>query len=118
VLKNTGDLKKLMKQRKKYKRKLSKAKRYNHHYPDRMMVEVGSWWKIGGKQVDAEDHFTKLIDDMDAGIRDIQAYSKKSNLGVAFISFKQRDCVTETLEEIGLVKLNLMADKKTEKLGI
>lgn len=39
-------------------------------------------------------------------------------MGFAFISFKDRGCVTETLEEIDLVKQNLAGDKKSVKLGI
>ena len=42
----------------------------------------------------------------------------KKNLGFAFVSFKEKDCVTDTLEEIDLVKLNLIDDKKTKKLWI
>jgi len=34
----------------------------------------------------------------------IQDESKKTNLGIAFISFKEKDCVSDTLEEIELVK--------------
>lgn len=48
----------------------------------------------------------------------IKQSSKKKNLGIAFISFKERDCVTDTLEEIELVKQNLMNDKKSMKLSI
>lgn len=39
-------------------------------------------------------------------------------MGFAFVSFKEKDCVTDTLEEIDLVKLNLIDDKKTKKLWV
>jgi len=44
--------------------------------------------------------------------------SRKNNLGFAFISFKSKDCVIDTIDEIELVKQNLMSDKKIVKLGI
>lgn len=43
-------------------------------------------------------------------IKQIQSASKKKNLGFALISFKNKDCVYETIDEIDLVKQNLMQD--------
>jgi hypothetical protein len=39
-------------------------------------------------------------------------------MGFAFISFKEKDNVQETLEEIDMVRQNLMSEKRTLKLGI
>jgi len=70
------------------------------------------------QSVDAQFHFQREIETIDAQIREIQASSKKNNLGFAIISFKSKDCVTDTIEEIDLVKQNLMNDKKVMKLGV
>lgn len=39
-------------------------------------------------------------------------------MGLAFISFKVKDCVIETLDEIIHVKQNLMGDRRYDKLNI
>ena len=39
-------------------------------------------------------------------------------MGFAFVSFKERRCVMETLEEIELVKQDLISRGKLDKLGI
>ena len=48
----------------------------------------------------------------------MQARSLNRNIGVAFVSFKERRCVAETLEEIDVVKTNLSREKIASKLGI
>ena len=41
---------------------------------------------------------------IDEKIKNIQNESLLKNLGIAFICFKEKDCVTDTLDEIELVK--------------
>jgi len=59
----------------------------------------------------------QLIKQTDLEIKEIQQNSQKKNMGFAFISFKEKDHVQETLEEIELVRQNLMS-AKTMRLGI
>ena len=59
----------------------------------------------------------ELIKQVDSEIKEIQKESLRKNMGFAFISFKEKDHVQETLEEIELVRQNLMS-KKTIALGI
>lgn len=51
-------------------------------------------------------------------MKSIQENSKKQNLGIAFISFKDRDCVFDTLDEIELVRQNMLNDKQNVRLGL
>jgi hypothetical protein len=118
IFRQIGNISKLIKSRKLQKKILNKAKKYNIKHNDRHMMDIGSTFKCNKQRVDTEKYLTEKIRDIDAQISDIQAQSKKKNLGFAFISFKEKDCVVETLEEIELVKQNLMNDKKTIKLGI
>ena len=54
------------------------------------------------------------LKDTDQEIIKIKQNSLKKNLGIAFICFKEKDCVAETLEEIELVKENLLNDDRTQ----
>ena len=40
------------------------------------------------------------------------------NAGIAFVSFKDKECVTETIDEIDLVKTKLVGKEYYDALGI
>lgn len=40
------------------------------------------------------------------------------NLGIAFISFKDKECVFDTLEEIELVRQKMLDDQANVRLGL
>lgn len=106
--------------RKKALRKLKKVKKANHNNPAgrRELLQVGSKLTFNQRAVDAEAHLTQTVQECDDKIKQIQQECKKQNLGFAFISFKNKDCVLETIDEIELVRQNLMSDQKVLKLGI
>jgi len=45
------------------------------------------------KEVDAEEYFNNRLKEIDDEMKKIQAQSKKKNIGIAFISFKEKSCV-------------------------
>ena len=61
--------------------------------------------------MDAEEYYRERLKEIDAEMKTIQENSKKQNLGIAFISFKDRDCVYDTLEEIELVRQKMLDDR-------
>lgn len=97
------NLKKIVGKRKHVKKKLKKAKKHNLVSTTRETTRVSNGW-FGKKTVDAEIYFQDQIEKLDVEIKQIQSSSKKKNLGFAFISFKNKDCVYETIDEIDLVK--------------
>jgi len=101
----------LISKRKALKKKLNKIRRNKVK-----TIKIGCC--CSAVTVKATEYYKEQIYKVDKEMQEIQAKSKKENLGIAFISFKQRDHVADTLEEIELVKQNLMNDKKTMKLGI
>jgi RNA recognition motif-containing protein len=118
VFRPVHDLKKIVSKRKNTKKKLKKIKKHNTNSKKKRemtTVRIGFMKNI---VVDAETYFTDQMDKLDAEIKKIQHASKKKNLGFAFVSFKSKECVYETIEEIDLVKQNLMRDQKIVKLGI
>jgi len=118
VFRPIENIRKLIKDRKIHKKKLNKAKRHNHHHSSRQSIVIGAALSCRKQSVDAEGHFQERIKAIDQEIGELQARSKKANLGIAFISFKERDCATETLDEMELVKQNLTEDKKASELGV
>ena len=74
------------------------------------MITTGSAWTCDKRQVDAEEHYRERLEKVDQKMKEIQEQSKKRNLGIAFISFKDRDCVYDTLEEIELVRQRMLED--------
>lgn len=97
------NLKKIVSKRKNTKKKLKKVKKNNSFSKTREMIDI----KTGlfkREQVDAETYYLEMIEKLDVEIKMIQHASKKKNLGFAFISFKNKDCVYETIDEIDLVK--------------
>lgn len=106
--------------RKKSLKKLKRVKKANHNNADgtREIVKLGSRLTFSYREVDAENYLGDVIKECDERIKRIQHDSKKKNLGFAFVSFKNKDCVFETIDEIELVRQNLMTDQKVLRLGI
>ena len=44
--------------------------------------------------------------------------SETSNMGIAFVAFKDKDCVWETLDEIDTVKHKLIESQSIRDLGL
>lgn len=82
------------------------------------MVTLGSVWTCNQRQVDAVEHYTRRLEEIDIKIREIQEQAKKMNLGIAFISFKDKECVYETLDEIELVRQRMLDDQANVRLGL
>jgi hypothetical protein len=43
---------------------------------------------------------------------------KNENIGVSFVSFKDKDCVNETIEELDIVKTKLVGKEHYDRLDI
>ena len=62
--------------------------------------------------MDAETYLFNRICAIDQEIMQVKQRNGARNLGLAFISFKEKDCVVETMDEIELVKQKLVKDTK------
>ena len=113
------NLKELNMRRKCMKKKLKKTKKINKkNIDERVEIKLGSYLKCNISSADAESYYQEQLNEIDKEIEKIQHDSKKQNMGFAFVSFKERRCVMETLEEIELVKQDLISRGKLDKLGI
>lgn len=74
-------------------------------------MQIGSFIRCNRADIDAEHYYTEERRKVDNYIKDIQARSQNRNMGIAFVSFKERSCVADTLDEIDLVKSNLSGDR-------
>ncbi len=63
------------------------------------------------KKVDAETYYQEKLDKIEAEWQFLKNRQNKENAGVAFVGFRDKNCVGETLEEINIVKSKLSGER-------
>lgn len=74
------------------------------------MITIGSRFRCNKRAIDAESYYLKKLKSIDKKWEDLKRLAISENIGVAFVSFRGKDCVTETIDEIDIVKTQLGKD--------
>ncbi len=82
------------------------------------MINVGSRLKCNRRTVDAEEYFKKKLDEVELMWEELKKSVNYSNVGVSFVTFKDKDCVFETIDELELVKTKLVGKAHYDELDI
>lgn len=72
------------------------------------MIEIGETMKCNKRSVDAEQHYESKYKEVEFKWEKLKESPITENVGVAIVSFKNKDCVDETISEIDFVKSKLV----------
>ena len=72
------------------------------------MINLGNKLKCNLRSVDAEEYYEKKLEKTREQCETLKKSIEVENSGIAFVSFKDRDCVLDTIAEIETVKPKLM----------
>lgn len=101
----TGNVSKLYNKIRRVKQKIDKIKLSNHYNQYREILTIGKWFHLRYERVDAEDYYTNLLHDLTDEFTSLKQSACHSNKGIAFVTFKDKDKVGESIEEIESWKL-------------
>ena len=74
--------------------------------------------KIFKKSIDAELYFIKKLKKAQAELKFVQNLENNKNAGIAFVSFRDKDCVIQTIDEIDIAKLKLAEEEAAVRLKL
>lgn len=98
----------LYRKRRIYKQRLEQYQMQNHYQENREVISVSKKHWCSKRVMDAEDYFQKKYDEVQAEWEKVKKSSQHENVGMAFVSFKDKLCVTETIDELDVVKSTLV----------
>ena len=71
-------------------------------------IRIGSRFRFNSMVVDAENHYTTLMTKYKNQLDELRRLYETENIGVAFASFKNKDCVLDTIEQLDIIKNRLI----------
>eukprot|EP00347_Sterkiella_histriomuscorum_P016017 403354814 len=118
TIRNTDNVQNLFSRRQIYQKKYKYYRGQNSLQGFKDMIIRGSRLKCNRQIVDAEAYYEKKLELIEAQWQTIQELATSENIGVAFVSFKEKDCVVSTIDEIDIVQTKLVGKPHYEKLHI
>jgi|LauGreDrversion4_2_1035121.scaffolds.fasta_scaffold121316_3 hypothetical protein len=89
-----------------------------NHFNDgkkRETLKIGKWLP---KLVDSEAHFREKLKNVQVQWAELKSRQLKENAGISFVSFRDKSCVSEMIDELEIFKAKLEGSGKYEKLDI
>ena len=87
----------------------------SYHEGKRETVSVGRFF---AKKIDAEAHYREKLKKAEVDWVELKARQLRENAGVAFVSFRDKSCVAESMEELAITKVRYEDSEVPDKLGI
>ena len=89
---------------------------HTQQYKDNIILGSRLW--CTRQKRDAEDYYLEKLEEIEAKWQKLQQQATSENIGVAFVSFKDKECVSETIDEFDLVKTKLVSHPRYKDLEI
>jgi len=120
TLRNCENVEKLYRKLKKYKYLVQQYRQVNHYAgsTEREQIIIGSSWRCNKKLVDAEKYFSAKLDDTELQLLKLRELNRAENIGVAFVSFKDKSNVADCVEEIELIKQRLIGRQYADTVDV
>jgi len=109
-VRNTDNIQQLQRKRKIYKQRYEHFRVQNHYQEYKEYITIGSRLRCDRRTVEAETYYREKLEQTEEEWRRQKELSQTSNIGVAFVSFRNRDCVAQTIDEIDIVKSQPLSD--------
>lgn len=81
-------------------------------------IRVGSRLRFNSMVVDAENHYATLMGKYKSMLDELRDSAETENIGVAFASFKNKDCVLDTIEQLDIIKNRLIGKPYYDRIGV
>mmetsp|Transcript_35630 Transcript_35630/g.34658 ORF Transcript_35630/g.34658 Transcript_35630/m.34658 type:complete len:184 (+) Transcript_35630:328-879(+) len=114
----TENVQNIFRKRQVYKAKLAQFKMQNLYQEQREMINLRGRVRCFRRLVDAESYFEKKLEEVEEEWEQLKKSANYQNVGVAFVTFKDKDCVKDTIEELELVKSKLVGKSHYDDLDI
>lgn len=118
TIKRTDNIQTLFKKKQIYEMRVEFYKMRNKYESLRETITIGSKLRCNLKTLDAQDYYEKKLDEVKIKWEEMKYISATQNIGIAFVSFREKDCVNETTEEIDIVKTKLQGKEHYDKLHL
>lgn len=100
------------------KSKVNKYKFQNQVNNNRSYLKIREGVLTKPKKVDGEEYYKLRLAEIEEKWDELSKSAESENAGVAFVSFKTRDAVIDTIEEIDIVKTKLVGKEHYDALEI
>jgi transcription elongation factor len=68
---------------------------------------VGSRWRCNRRRVDSEEYYKGKLSKVEADWEFLKVRQYRENAGIAFVSFRDKNCVIDAIDEIEIYKVKL-----------
>ena len=113
TMRRTDNVQQLARKKAVYKQRVDQFRMQNNFQEQREQVSVGRFDKV-----DAEGYYQQKYEQVVSEWETLRDSAGGENIGVAFVSFREKECVAETIDEIDIVKAKLVGKEHYDMLDI